>query len=690
MKKNLLLLYHLFVIVTFLYAEDGSNLWLRTKFESNPELIVKTKGGKDKNGTLKIAENELRHMGWHGNVEFRLLSKSQKSDSYEISSDKACKTVIKSSSHIGILYGVYDLLRRKQTELPIKDISIKESPKYDLRLLNHWDNLDGSIERGYAGNSIWKWEDLPSVVSPLYQQYARACASVGINGSVLNNVNADPMILSEEYLNKVKILADIFRPYGLRIYLSVNFATPIELGKLKTADPLDKDVIIWWKNKVKEIYGLIPDFGGFLVKANSEGKPGPCDYGRTHAEGANLLANLLKPYGGIIMWRAFVYKPASPDRAMQANLEFEPLDGKFVNNVIIQIKNGPVDFQPREPFNPLFGKMPKTQQMVEFQITQEYLGASNHLFFQAPLWKECLDSNTYNVQNKMNDGTTIVDITSHKLNGISAIAGVANIGDDANWCGHIFAQANWYAFGRLAWNESLPSLEIAKEWLKQTFTTDKRFVEPMAKMMLETREALVNYMMPIGLHHLFAEVHHYGPAPWYTEPGLRADWSPLYYHRADSIAIGFDRTMATGSGCTSLYSEPLRSLYEDIDKCPEEYLLWFHHVGWSNRLRNGRTLWEELCYRYSIGVDQTRNFQKQWDAMESYVDKERFEHVQSKLKIQTHDAQWWKDACLLYFQEFNKLPFPKEMERPIYDLKNLKNFHIKLGLHGNPERKILP
>lgn len=682
MKRAILLSLMLFITIT-LCAEDGSDLWLRGKFVPSKDFVVKIEGaGHD--ATLDIACKELSMMGWDGEVVLRRKKGIAPKDAYSIARNTGGKTMIQSTSSVGILYAVYDLLRRKQLGETLRTINIRESPSYNHRILDHWDNLDGSIERGYAGHSLWKWDELPGKISPRYAQYARACASVGINGSVLNNVNAAPEMLDGKYLKKVKSLADVFRPYGIKVYLSVNFASPKELGGLPSADPLDKNVIRWWRDKVKEIYQLIPDFGGFLVKANSEGKPGPCDYGRSHADGANILADALRPYHGIVMWRAFVYKAKSKDRAMQAVEEFEPLDRKFRDNVIIQIKNGPVDFQPREPFNPLFGRMHMTQEMVEFQITQEYLGAANHIFYQAPLWKECLDSSTYLAQGKVKWPATVADITSTPLHGLSAIAGVANIGDDVNWCGHIFAQANWYAFGRLSWNEKLSVGDIAQEWLAQTFTDDMHFVEPIKKLMLDTRETVVNYMMPLGLHHLFAEVHHYGPAPWYTEIGLREDWSPLYYHRADSLGIGFDRTMATGSGATRQYAEPTRSFFENRSSCPDEYLLWFHRVGWNEKVHSGRTLWNELCHRYSVGVEHVREYQKIWDAMQPYVDSERFNQVQRKLKIQARDAQWWKDACLLYFQSFNHLPFPAEMERPVYDLEDLMNFHIGIGVFGNP------
>lgn len=701
MVKKKFLVLCLFCLMDFplLQAEDGSKLWLRTPSANQCEPLemdVVCKGVDKNHPTMKIAMRELQEGGWSQRIEYKLVKrKSSKAkppavdEEYSIYTDADGKALLTSASTQGLLYATYDLLRHKACGEPVECINKVEKPTYALRVLNHWDNLNGTIERGYAGNSLWKWEEMPQTISPRYEQYARACASVGINASVLNNVNASPEMLATAYLQKVKILADIFRPYGVKVYLCVNFASPKELGKLPTADPMDEKVIAWWQDKAKEIYQLVPDFGGFLVKANSEGKPGPCDYGRTHVDGANMLADALRPYGDIVMWRSFVYKAASEDRAMQALLEFESLDGRFRDNVILQIKNGPVDFQPREPFNPLFGRMPHTQQMVEFQITQEYLGASNHLFYQAPLWKECLDANTYCRQSDSSVKPTVAGITAQRLHGLSAIAGVANIGDDINWCGHHFAQANWYAFGRLAWNEQLTSEEIAKEWLKQTFTDNTDFVKSASQLMLDTREALVNYMMPIGLHHIFAEVHHYGPAPWYTEKGMRADWSPLYYHRSDSLGIGFDRTVATGSGGTAQYASPLFDMWENRATCPDEYLLWFHRVGWNEKLHSGRTLWHELCHRYQTGLEQARGFQKRWDALQPYVDKERFEHVQHKLKIQTHDAQWWKDACLLYFQTFHHLPFPSDYERPVYDLEQLMNFHIGLSLHGCPTRQQL-
>jgi alpha-glucuronidase len=550
------------------------------------------------------------------------------------------------------------LLRLQQTGKDCASLNISEVPAYDLRILNHWDNPDGTVERGFAGHSIF--------VNPepaRMKMYGRANASIGINGTVLNNVNAKPEALSTESLQKAKNIADQLRPYGIRVYLSINFASPIKVGGLKTADPLDADVIRWWKNKVNEIYQLIPDFGGFLVKANSEGEPGPQDFGRSHADGANMLAGVLKPHHGMVMWRAFVYNPQSSDRANQAYEEFMPLDGQFADNVIIQIKNGPVDFQPREPYSPLFTAMQKTPMMVEFQITQEYLGAANHLVYLAPMWKEFF---------------SFVEPGSLK-----AMTGVANIGDDTNWCGHHFAQANWYAFGRLAWNPSLTSEQIADEWLRQTFT-DKRIIDPVKQIMLDSREAAVSYMMPLGLHHIFAGTHHYGPEPWYSPKGLRADWTPPYYHRADSIGLGFDRTLK-GSANVKQYPPKLCSLYNDINTCPENLLTWFHHVPWDFRMKSGRTFWDELCHMYDDGVRQTREFLAVWDTMQPYVDPQRFDEVQRKLRIQTRDAVWWRDACLLYFQTFSHRSIPRDVEHPVHNLDEMMQFRIPITMYENPE-----
>lgn len=655
---------------TQMTAEDGSRLWLPQAKGADAQVTVTHSRPSP---TLDIAVNELQQ-AWHGAPITLSITPNKQlvQDGFSIRHTDG-KVTLTSPTDIGLLYGAYHLLRLQETgQLNSIAPSLTENPAYHIRILNHWDNMNRTVERGYSGQSLWNWEELPETLSPRYEAYARANASIGINATVVNNVNASPQILSAAYLQKVKALADVFRPYGIRIYLSVNFASPMVLDSLPTADPLNPEVIRWWKNKAREIYRTIPDFGGFLVKANSEGQPGPCDFGRTHAEGANMLADALKPHNGIVMWRAFVYSPTDADRAKQAYLEFKPLDGQFRPNVIVQVKNGPVDFQPREPYSPLFGAMKYTPVMAEFQITQEYLGHSNHLAYLAPMWKEFFD---------------LVPPSSLK-----AIAGVANIGTDTNWCGHPFAQANWYAFGRLAWNPSLSSEEIADEWLGQTFFNEELRMKNeelrMKRLMLESHEAVVDYMMPLGLHHIFAWGHHYGPEPWCSIPNARPDWLPSYYHRADARGVGFDRSN-TGSNATSQYPEALAKQYNNLATCPEKYLLWFHHVPWTHPMKSGRTLWEELCYRYDHGVQQVREFQKIWDKAENLIDAERFKDVQSRLKIQMRDAIWWKDACLLYFQEFSKQPIPADIERPVHELNDLKQIQLRINNNECPTGELL-
>ena len=580
---------------------------------------------------------------------------------------------------VGAMYGRYALQRMEQTGQADGPLDVREEPSYDRRILNHWDNLDNTVERGYAGWSIWHWGEPVPVA--LIRQYSQLNASIGINGSVLNNVNAAPEMLRRDYLERAAEIADIMRPYGIHVYLSVNFSSPTVLGGLETSDPLNNEVRRWWDDKVAEIYSLIPDFGGFLVKANSEGRPGPQDFGRTHADGANMLADALAPHGGIVMWRAFVYSPKSSDRANQAVEEFEPLDGQFRDNVLIQIKNGPVDFQPREPFSPLLGRMSKTALMPEFQITQEYLGFSNHLVYLIPLFKECLDSDTY-CKGK---GSTVAAVTTGSVfpdaYKTTAIAGVANIGRDKNWCGHEFAKSSWYGFGRMAWDISLTAEDIAMEWLQLTFTSDTDFTEPVLDMMMSSREAAVDYMMPLGFHHLFAWEHHYGPEPWCEIEGARADWLPRYYHKADTHGVGFDRTRE-GSGNVDQYHEPLASIYNSIENCPEELLLWFHHVPWTHIMSSGRTLWDEICFRYDRGVKTARSYLSTWDAMKPYVDHERWEAVRAKLEIQESDARWWRDACIQYFGEFSGMPVPKEIEQPERPLDELKKIKLDLKHHN--------
>ena len=587
--------------------------------------------------------------------------------------------MIKAKTEIGALYGRYALQRLEATGKADCTLNLREEPSYERRILNHWDNLDNTVERGYAGWSIWHWGE--PVPADLIKDYARLNASIGINGTVLNNVNATPEILSNEKLERVADIADILRPYGIRVYLSVNFSSPAALGGLETSDPLNPEVRQWWADKVADIYALIPDFGGFLVKANSEGLPGPQDYGRTHSDGANMLADALAPYEGIVMWRAFVYSPKSSDRANQASEEFQPLDGKFRDNVLIQIKNGPVDFQPREPFSPLFGQMPHTQLMAELQITQEYLGFSNHLVYLHPLFKECLDSDTY----CEGPGSTVADITTGKtypsIYNTTAIAGVANIGRDSNWCGHDFAQSSWYAFGRMAWDVNLSSEEIAREWLQQTFSDEAGFVEPVLDMMLSSREAAVDYMMPLGLHHIFAWGHHYGPEPWCEIDGARPDWLPKYYHKADAEGIGFDRTRS-GSGNVDHYHEPLASMYNSAETCPEELLLWFHHIPWNHKMTSGRTFWDEMCHRYDRGIKKVREYQAVWEGARPYVDAERWEAVNGKLAIQESDARWWRDACVQYFGLFSGMPVPEDVEQPERPLEELMKIKLDMKHHN--------
>ncbi len=638
------------------WAYDGSCLWLSGGDNDNQAVITVP---KSKSPTVAIAAEEL-NKAWHGEP-LRLEIKRDKNlgnEGFRVYRDKK-GLVLSANNDLGLLYGSYALLRDNAAG---KAIALREEiPAYNVRVLNHWDNLDGTIERGYAGHSIWNWNELPDVVSPRYREYARANASVGINGVVLNNVNASSKILSAEYLAKVAKIADVFRPYGIKVYLSANFAAPMQLGGLKTADPLVPEVAAWWKAKADEIYKLIPDFGGFLVKANSEGQPGPCDFDRTHAEGANMMARALKPHGGIVMWRAFVYSPADADRAKQAYIEFQPLDGKFDDNVIVQIKNGPIDFQPREPYSPLFGAMPQTDQMVEFQVTQEYLGHSNHIAYLAPMWTEFFD---------------YVSPSSLK-----AIAGVANVGNDTNWTGHPMAQANWYAFGRLAWNPQLSSEEIIDEWMPMTLNypenTPKEVTDGLKKMMLNSRQAVVDYMMPLGLHHLFAFGHHYGPEPWCDIKGGRPDWMPPYYHRADSAGLGFNRS-SSGSNAVAQYPAQLAKKLDNINTCPEEFILWFHHVPWDFKMKSGATLWQELCNRYQSGVESVETMQRQWTAAKPYIDPELWNDVNERLMTQARDANWWKEGCLLYFQQFSGMPIPDNVTPPVHTLDQLKG--IKLGI----------
>ncbi|HEX6274409.1 MAG TPA: alpha-glucuronidase family glycosyl hydrolase [Polyangiaceae bacterium] len=569
-------------------------------------------------------------------------------------------TVIAGTTPLGALYGVFHYLRLLATRENVGALEMASAPRVRHRLLDHWDNLDRTVERGYAGASLWDWHELPGFVSPRYEDYARANASIGINGAVLTNVNANAVVLTRAWLEKVAALAAAFRPYGVRVYLTARFSAPVELGALKTADPLSPGVRSWWADKAREIYELVPDFGGLLVKADSEGQPGPRSYGRTQADGANVLADALAPHGGIVMWRAFVYSSDVPeDRAKQAYNEFAPLDGAFRSNVLVQVKNGPVDFQPREPFHPLFGAMPRTPVMAEFQLTQEYLGFSTHLVYLGTLIQECLDADTH----ARGPGSLVARVTDGTLHGhaLSGIAAVANVGTDRNWCGHPFAQANWYAFGRLAWDHRLRAGAVADEWLKMTFTSDARFVAPARELMLESREACVRYMTPLGLHHLMARDHHHGPGPWHDEG--RPDWTSVYFHRADAEGIGFDRS-ANGSNALEQYQPAAAARWATLETCPEELLLWFHHVPWNHRMASGRTLWDELCVTYQAGVQWVARARVTWEALAPFVDAKRFAEVRALFAVQEHEAAWWRDACLLYFQTHAKRPFPPGIPAP--------------------------
>lgn len=664
MKKYLILLITVLTSLHVSAQSDGSQLWLGKQYANSCQVISQLPN----DATAKIAKQELEN-NWRGkNVELKIDKSLNLGEGYNIYARPAqqgdniqYEATITASNPIGLLYGAYELIRLQNTDAYntgsgnqqnfSKAIDETEKPQVGLRILNHWDNLDGSIERGYAGKSIFKWEEIKlgkngkggSISKSLHDRlitYARANASLGINGSVLNNVNASPKMMTAEYINKVKVIANILRPYGIRVYLSINFASPMALGYTKTADPLDKKVQQWWQKKAKEIYATIPDFGGFLVKANSEGQPGPGDYHRTHADGANMLADAVKPYGGIIMWRSFVYgaNHKGEDRVKQAVSEFKGMDGKFRDNVILQSKNGPLDFQPREPYAPIFDNIKQTPQIAELQITQEYLGQSKHLTYLAPMWKEFFDF-----------------VNPDRLVGIS---GVANIGDDANWCGHPFSQANWYAFGRLAWNPSLTAEEIAHEWLVQTYENqDEKFTKPVEMMMMTSREACVNYMMPLGLHHIFKFDHHYGPEPDGFIASYPLEWCPVYYHKADAQGIGFDRS-SKGTDAVGQYPEPYRSLYDNIETCPEEYLLWFHHVPWTYKMKSGSTLWQELCMKYNMGVAMVEVYRDFWHTSAKQYMKgheQEWQHTDSLLNVQLENAKEWRNTCLKYFQTFSKM-----------------------------------
>ncbi|HEY0942838.1 MAG TPA: alpha-glucuronidase family glycosyl hydrolase [Steroidobacter sp.] len=581
--------------------------------------------------------------------------------------------VVAANDDVGVLYGVFHFLRLLQTQQPLQAFDVSESSRIQLRMLNHWDNLDRTVERGYSGESLWDWHKLPDYLDPRYTDYARANASLGINATVLTNVNANALVLTPTYVHKAAALAEVFRPYGIRVFLTARFSAPVEIGGLKTADPADPAVQQWWKDKAAEIYKIIPDFGGLLVKANSEGQPGPQDYGRTHADGANMLADAVKPFGGIVIWRAFVYSHEQPDdRAKQAYDEFVPFDGKFRENVLVQVKNGAIDFQPREPFHPLFGAMPKTPLAMEFQITKEYLGFATHLVYLGTFWEEVLRADTYRPR-KGSTVAKILDGSAHNY-ARTAIAGVANIGSDRNWSGSHFDQANWYAFGRLAWNPMLSSKAIAEEWVRMTFSNDPKFVERTVAIMMKSHEAVVDYMTPLGLHHLMGRGHHYGPGPW-VEGGPRADWTSVYFHRADENGIGFGRTK-TGSNAVAQYAPPVAAEFGDVKRVPEKFLLWFHHLPWDHRTRSGRILWDELVYRYTRGVETVREMGAEWQSLTPCIDAERHAQVAAFLKIQKDEAKWWRDASIAYFQTFSKRPVPAGFAPPEHSLDYYKSLEF--------------
>lgn len=679
-------------------AEDGHDLWLRySALPANQATALATKVSgvvrDERDATIDLAANELVR-GLSGLSDTAIREGAVRDGAVVIGTPASPRiaalrlplnglgregfllrsvtidgrrvTVIAANTPIGVLYGAFRLLRTVQTGGSIDALAVLDQPRLDLRLLNHWDNLDRYVERGYSGQSLWDWQKLPDYTDPRYVEYARANASIGINGTVLNNVNSNADILTPEFLAKVERLAAVFRPWGIRVYLSARFSAPMEIGGLKTADPLDPAVAAWWRAKTDEIYARIPDFGGFLVKANSEGQPGPGDYHRSHADGANMLAAALKPHGGIVMWRAFVYASEKPeDRAKQAYSEFQPLDGKFANNVIVQVKNGPIDFQPREPFHPLFGAMPGTLLMMEVQITKEYLGFATHLAYLGTMWEEVLRSDTY----RPRAGTTVADGLERRVRpgAPTGIAGVANIGTDRNWSGSQFDQANWYAFGRLAWNPQASAADVAREWAAMTWSSDRAVVDPIVAMMMRSRPAVVDYMMPLGLNHLFATGHHYGPGPW-VDDLAREDWNPVYFHKADRNGIGFDRT-STGSDAVGQYAPALAKRLADPATTPEEWLLWFHHVSWDYRMSTGRTLWAELVARYDRGVAEVAAMQTQWAALDGKVDPDRHAEVTQFLTIQRKEAQWWRDACVAYFARVSERPVPAGSAVPPHPLE---------------------
>lgn len=723
MQYTFRLSFFFFIFCLFLgntLASPGYNLWLDyhdisdSTLKSEYTTVAKSIGFNAESAMLKNAQKELE-LGLKGMLHFsptfsesfdgsttllikrmdklnREMKESFKSDIQKMGKEGF---IIKSIRHkenqvllltaetdLGILYGTFRLLHLMQTHQSLEKIYVVDAPKIKLRVLNHWDNLDRTVERGYAGISIFNWHKLPHYIDQRYIDYARANASIGINGTVLTNVNSNALVLTPAYLKKVKALADVFRPYGLKVYLTARFSAPMEIGELPTADPMNKEVQQWWKNKAKEIYSFIPDFGGFLVKANSEGQPGPQDYGRNQADGANMMAEALEPYNGVVIWRAFVYSENdASDRAKQAYAQFLPLDGTFKENVLVQVKNGAIDFQPREPFHPMFGAMPKTPLMMEFQITQEYLGFSTHLAYLPKLYEEVLQADTHH----KGAGSTVAKVLDGSLNEhkLTGMAGVANIGNELNWTGYLFGQSNWYGFGRLAWNPYLSSEEIAEEWLRATFTNNVAFIHPVKDMMLQSRETVVNYMTPLGLHHIMNTGHHYGPGPWVSDLS-RPEWNPTYYHKADTLGIGFNRTK-TGSNATEQYAPEVAKIFEDLNTCPEEYLLWFHHLPWDYTLNNGHTLWDGLALKYQQGVNEVEEMVSTWNNAKEYVSEATYQDVKMQLEIQLQEAKWWRDACLSYFQTHSKQDLPAGVEAPPHTLDYYKSLEYPFAPGIRPQ-----
>ncbi|RRQ49378.1 alpha-glucuronidase [Maribacter algicola] len=714
-KKIFFTLFFLFSLANVLHAQQGYTLWMdyagsNPQSRKNLKFLAKSIYMEAGSDILKSAQNEIE-IGLSGLLNEKLnfsdtmendnslvvskvsSLKGSWSQSMDVSSEKLGNEgfyirsrdggiLVTANTDIGLLYGVFRLLQFIQAGHHLEDFSLLDAPSVDLRMLNHWDNLDRTIERGYAGFSLWNWQKLPEYIDQRYIDYARANASIGINGTVLTNVNANALVLTPMYLEKVAALADVFRKYGIKVYLTARFSAPMEIGGLETADPLNTEVRNWWAQKTNEIYKWIPDFGGFLVKANSEGQPGPQNYGRTHVDGANMLAEAVQPHGGVVIWRAFVYsEDDETDRAKQAYAEFVPYDGQFMENVLVQVKNGPIDFQSREPFHPLFGAMSKTPLMMEFQITQEYLGFSSHLVFLPKLFEEVLQSDTY-VKGKGSTVAKVIDGSQHNKR-ISGMAGVSNIGTDLNWTGHPFAQANWFGFGRLAWNPETKANDIAEDWIKLTYTNNKELIALLKPMMINSREAVVNYMNPLGLHHLFDTGHHYGPGPWVDNLG-RPDWNPTYYHKADENGIGFDRTKS-GSNALEQYSDEVSYTFGNLKTCPETYLLWFHHLPWDYTLNNGNSLWDGLALRYQEGVDQVSEMIETWEKARNFINNDQYHEVKMLLDIQLKEAKWWRDASLLYFQTFSGMELPEGVPKPTKSLEYYKSLKFPFAPGIRPQ-----